>query len=1309
MDKNNVRGISAYIHRNKVIINHKQVTELKTKRACTDKGIDSYNIISNITEGSCQYVNNIKNTCKDKSKHCMKKHHITSILVENDVNNVYDEIDANMVFCGNSLQSSICENQNFEMHQQLNIMHWNVQGWTKEKAYLRETILAHFNPDIISISETFLKRKETIKLDGYEWKGHNRLKIHVNAKRSSGGIGLFIKQGLYHIWNINVIDRSYEGILVVKFDKKNSSYSFIIICCYLPPENSTRGHDGATFYENLLQQIYIHYNVDAIYICGDFNSRISDKHDYIPDIDQIQSRKVIDLHGNVNKHGECMLDFVQDTKFCITNGRVTPEYDDFTCIKQSGKSVVDYFIVPHDIIPNCIEHKVYTMNCLIDELGLQSIIEDVRHIPDHSLLSLKIIVDNSSGENIGSTIYHEPQHKSSQQTFNSNMFTSHPYYFRKYKRNIPENWLQNTDASELHAMIDIAMSRRLSQDKVDNLYETFNAFYHNEMNVHLKYINTLPNHSRKYKSKPKPWWNEMLEDLWKNLVKIERRLKSNVNKNKRRTARKQEEFKNAKNIFDQEYKKQKRKYYREKQLNIENINTKNPREFWRLISNIGPCKKKPNNIPLEVLLENGEVIKDVPTVLNTWKEKYKDLFKEAAPNCFDDAYLHEKICELNELENNMSNTPTSFLNSMILPHEVRKCIFTAKNNKSIGLDNLPYEILKNEISVSLLTKLFNVIFQSRIVPSLWLKAIIKPIPKSAMTDARMPLQYRGISLLSTVSKLYTGILNKRLSEFAECQGLFVEEQNGFRRERSCEEHVFSLSSIIENNLNESKHSFAAFVDMEKAFDKVNRQLLFHKLLTLGIDGNFYHSVKSLYKNNEYSVKLNDYFTDWFNVDMGVRQGDCLSSTLFALFINDLALEIKQMENGIMINGQNICILIFADDIVLLSNSEKQLQDMLNCLDKWCFKSRVNVNGAKTKIVDFRPKRTLQTTFQFKIGDENIHVVNTYKYLGVIFDEFLEFNCAAKTLSGAAGRAIGKLWSVYKGFNGLGYKSFTKLYESYVDPILCYCTGVWGVKKHMYCTSIQNRAIRGFLGVHKFAPNLAINGDMGWLSFSTKQNVCIIRLWNRLINMSNDRLPKMLFDHMYECDKSTWLKYVKTLLHKTGHEQVYQNKVTVESNTIKRILHDQQMATWESDINNKTKLRTYIKFKHEYGVESYIEKFLSKRQRSILAQFRCGILPLKIETGRYINLKIQKRICELCDMNEIEDEFHFLIQCPLYFQLRKELFDAAKNWYPDFDNIADDVKMVILISDDDLCRNAATFLSCAYKKRALMLFNQENVV
>ena len=146
-----------------------------------------------------------------------------------------------------------------------------------------------------------------------------------------------------------------------------------------------------------------------------------------------------------------------------------------------------------------------------------------------------------------------------------------------------------------------------------------------------------------------------------------------------------------------------------------------------------------------------------------------------------------------------------------------------------------------------------------------------------------------------------------------------------------------------------------------AFDWVDRDLLFYKLLHNNINGNIYNAIKLLYTNTLSCMKINNLYTDWFQIFNGVRQGDTLSPTLFSFFINDLASELKELGLGIDINGTKICILLYADDMVLIANSEAQLQSMLNVMYQWCKKWRLRVNNNKTKIVHFRGKRIKQTT------------------------------------------------------------------------------------------------------------------------------------------------------------------------------------------------------------------------------------------------------------------------------------------------------------------------------------------------------------
>ncbi|CAC5422556.1 unnamed protein product [Mytilus coruscus] len=119
------------------------------------------------------------------------------------------------------------------------------------------------------------------------------------------------------------------------------------------------------------------------------------------------------------------------------------------------------------------------------------------------------------------------------------------------------------------------------------------------------------------------------------------------------------------------------------------------------------------------------------------------------------------------------------LNSAITIDEIRRLVPRTKNGKSCGIDNIPYEVMKTENVITVLHSMFQVVFDTSIVPSLWHQAIICLILKDKSSDKRIPLYYRGISLLSCISKLYSGFINNRLSSYLEGNDLLSEEQNGF--------------------------------------------------------------------------------------------------------------------------------------------------------------------------------------------------------------------------------------------------------------------------------------------------------------------------------------------------------------------------------------------------------------------------------------------------------------------------------------------------------------------------------------------------
>ena len=143
----------------------------------------------------------------------------------------------------------------------------------------------------------------------------------------------------------------------------------------------------------------------------------------------------------------------------------------------------------------------------------------------------------------------------------------------------------------------------------------------------------------------------------------------------------------------------------------------------------------------------------------------------------------------------------------------------------------------------------------------------------------------------------------------------------------------------------------------------------------------YWAIKGLYSNTECSIVINGLQTQWFRSKCGVRQ----------VYINDLAVSLKNLNLGISVDDLVLSLLLYADDIILLSENIDDLNSMTNIINEWCNRWRVGVNYDKSKIVHFRKRNVPQSDHIIRMGGNNLQYISSYKYLGVIFDGFLTFD------------------------------------------------------------------------------------------------------------------------------------------------------------------------------------------------------------------------------------------------------------------------------------------------------------------------------
>ena len=616
----------------------------------------------------------------------------------------------------------------------------------------------------------------------------------------------------------------------------------------------------------------------------------------------------------------------------------------------------------------------------------------------------------------------------------------------------------------------------------------------------------------------------------------------------------------------------------------------------------------------------------------------------------------------------------------------------------------------------LLAKFFNLCFMSGINPTDWDDSDIVPIPKKDK-DERDPLQNRCITIVCCVAKIYSYILNKRLQTFLEKNKILAEEQNGFRIGRSCIDHLYIMCTVLRNRKAMGKETFLCFIDYKKAFDSVNRNMMMFKLSRVGINGHMYNAISSLYSNPRSRVLLQGYYTDYFECPVGVKQGDCLSPTLFSVFINDLASEIKDTGIGVKINLEDesglaeiivLNILMYADDVVLFSENESDMQDLLLIVQGWCNRWRLTVNLTKTNILHIRPKRRPQSRFMFLLGNQPVQYCQFYKYLGCYLNEYLDFNFTAKMQADSAGRALGSIITKMIKNKGLPYSVYTILYQSCVSSISQYGSEVYGFSQYDAFFKLHLRAARSYLGLPKNVTSFGLVSEIDWLLPQYETQLKMVRFLGRLYSMPGSRLIKRVFDWDRNLNESgiisTWSSEVRNILNSNNMISIFESKIPFPvKSTIAHLRSSMQLKQREmvkQECASKPKLRTFVLFKDYENLAPHIGKPITFIERKTLSKLRLGILPLRLETARFQRpvLPEDQRLC-YCNSGETESEQHVLFHCGMYDNLRQTWFSKLNVPF-NFNDMTMKEKLKLVLNDANNVRPTAQFVLSLMDLRSL---------
>lgn len=399
--------------------------------------------------------------------------------------------------------------------------------------------------------------------------------------------------------------------------------------------------------------------------------------------------------------------------------------------------------------------------------------------------------------------------------------------------------------------------------------------------------------------------------------------------------------------------------------------------------------------------------------------------------------------------------------------EIATYITLLESRKSSGPDDIINDILKknNDIVSPFISKLINIIFETGIYPDLLKLAKVIPIYKHG--DKNCLNNYRPISILNSCNKIIEWTIHKRLLNFLEGEFFFYKYQYGFRKKSGTTSAAIEILDSILGSLDKGQVATGIFLDLTKAFDTVNHNILLDKLSSYGIRGVAYELFVNYLNNRTQYVVTNDISSNKRVINCGVPQGSVLGPLLFLIYINDIG--------NLPIQGS---LRLFADDCVIfyfernININLQNLQYDMNILEKYFKINRLSLNTPKTKFINIRsPQKTIPVFNSPTFMGIQIEQVNEIKYLGLIIDEFLTWQSHISVLRKKLSPIVGILRKLSY---FLPQHILLIIYNSLISSHLQYLTIAWGFAAKIYLKKLQvlqNRALKSIFGLpYHFSSN-----------------------------------------------------------------------------------------------------------------------------------------------------------------------------------------------------------------------------------------------
>ncbi|XP_029054544.1 uncharacterized protein LOC114881833 [Osmia bicornis bicornis] len=458
------------------------------------------------------------------------------------------------------------------------------------------------------------------------------------------------------------------------------------------------------------------------------------------------------------------------------------------------------------------------------------------------------------------------------------------------------------------------------------------------------------------------------------------------------------------------------------------------------------------------------------------------------------------------------------------------------------------------------------------------------------------------------------------------------------------DNIYILKHVIDKQLAKKRGKlFAFFVDLKAAFDMVDRGRLWEAMEKSGIEKGLIARVKEIYRRSKCTIRVGEEVSEEFFTEMGVRQGCPLSPTLFAILISDIEEEFRKAQaGGVVVGREKFWTLAYADDLVLVTNDEREMQEMMKTLERYLRRKKLTLNVEKSKMMKFKKGGGNERKIERRWEGRPVEEVKEFVYLGFRLKRNGKDEEHIKDRAKRGNILIRQVWGLGERRLNQDFRMRMMLFDYLIASVILYGAEIWGWKECPPLERIQERYIRWTLGLDACTPGYIVMEETKRDKIELKAGLRAIRFEKKIKESQGMTLLKECLKEREKLTKTEGQQEREKFYNKHGYSRQGVGLEEIRGMKIEDLIEKRSREIQKQEYRERIERARYNpRYKDLITIKTPRYLLRSDRKRDIksIARLRCGN---EEEKNRYW-LTEEKRTCSLCGRRQGSLE-HLLREC-----------------------------------------------------------------